>query len=319
MEVKVAPVQKISEKSHYFCVAPMMAKTDRHARFFHRILSKKAMLYTEMISIYGIIRGKNYELLNHNQEEHPLALQLGGSDPEMLAEGAIMGEESGYTEINLNVGCPSPKASNGKIGACLMKEPKLIGKCVNLMKSSTNVTISVKTRIGIDDMDIGKPLDDFVETVADNGCSTIIIHARKALLKGLNPKENRNIPPLNYSRVYDLKSKFPDLNIVINGGIKNIEECKNHLKYTDGVMLGRCAYEQPYLLSDVDNELFKLSKKTISREDALKKYKKYCISEVRKGTSLNLVTRHIMGLYHGCNGAKAWRKKLADIKDVKQL
>ena len=319
MEEKVSSKQNISEKSHYFCVAPMMAKTDKHARFFHRILTKRAMLYTEMIPIYGIIKGKNNKLLEHNQEEYPLALQLGGSDPEMLAEGSIMGEEKGYTEINLNIGCPSPKASNGRIGACLMKEPKLIGKCINLMKSSTKLTISIKTRIGIDDMDIGKPLDEFIETVSDNGCNTVIIHARKALLKGLNPKENRNIPPLNYSRVYDLKNKFPDLNIVINGGIKSIDECKYHLKYTDGVMLGRYAYDQPYILSNVDNELFELDNKPISRIDAVKEYKKYCINEVKKGTSPNLVTRHIMGLYHGCKGAKTWRKKLANIKDVKQL
>jgi tRNA-dihydrouridine synthase A len=297
----------------------MMARTDRHARYFHRLLSENARLYTEMIPIFGILNGNTDKLLKYNKEESPVVLQLGGSDPEMLAEAAIIGEEWGYDEINLNIGCPSPRAYQGRIGACLMKEPELIGKCIYRMKSSTRLTVSIKTRIGIDDMDIGKPLDDFIKRTADNGCHTIIIHARKALLKGLNPKENRNIPPLNYNRVYDLKEKFPNLNIIINGGIKNIDECKVHLKYTDGVMLGRVAYDQPYILSYVDKELFGSDKMQITRDVAIKKFKQYCTKENKKGTSLNQMTRHVMGLYHGCTGAKAWRKKIASASDVNSL
>ena len=238
--------------SHRFSVAPMMDRTDRHCRYFHRLLTKKSKLYTEMLHSNAILKGNTERLLEFKNEEHPLAIQLGGSDPKSLAEASVIAEKFGYKEINLNVGCPSSKVQKGKFGAVLMKEPKLVSECINEMYKSVNIPVTVKCRIGVDDMDKESELDRFVEEVSSSGCNTFIVHARKAWLKGLSPKENREIPPLDYERVYRLKEKFHSLNIVVNGGIKSVQDSLNHLQFVDGVMLGREAYDNPCLLYTSD-------------------------------------------------------------------
>ena len=242
--------------SHRFCIAPMMDRTDRHCRYFHRLLTKRSFLYTEMLHSNAILNGNTSKLLEYDQEEHPLAIQLGGSDPVSLAEASVISEEFGYKEINLNIGCPSTKVQKGRFGAVLMKEPGLVSKCISAMKKSVSIPVTVKCRIGVDDMDEDTYLDKFIKEVSFAGCETFIIHARKAWLKGLSPKDNREIPPLNYQRVYKLKDAFPDLNFIINGGIKTIEESLDHLQYVDGVMLGREAYNNPYILTEVDSSIF---------------------------------------------------------------
>ena len=296
-----------------FCIAPMMDRTDRHCRYFHRVLTKKSHLYTEMIHSNAIINGDTDTLLAFNPKEHPLALQLGGSDPYILAEASEISKAFGYKEINLNVGCPSSKVQKGKFGAVLMKEPKLVAECVKKMKNTVNIPITVKCRIGVDDMDEHKHLDSFISKVYDAGCETFIIHARKAWLKGLSPKENREVPPLNYERVYKLKETFPAINLVINGGIKSIDESLSHLQHVDGVMIGREAYENPLLLEKVDHRIFHEEYIPLTRKDILKIFYPYIKSEVESGTKLNLITRHLMGLFKGFDGAKNIRKLIISL------
>tara|TARA_B100000902_G_C27153272_1_gene834870 strand:+ start:122 stop:1009 length:888 start_codon:yes stop_codon:yes gene_type:complete len=278
-------------------------------------MSKRAFLYTEMLHSNAVIRGNKELLLKYNPKEHPLALQLGGSDPGLLGEASAISEEFGYTEVNLNVGCPSSKVQKGKFGAVLMKEPKLVASCINKMKKSTNIPVTVKCRIGVDNMNTDKHLDHFIEEVSSAGCDTFIIHARKAWLSGLSPKDNREIPPLDYQRVYKLKDSFPNINFVINGGIKSINESIKHLQYVDGVMIGREAYDNPLLLTEVDSSIFYEEKAVISRSDILRKLFPYLKEEVEQGTKISHITRHLMGLFRGFNGAKNLRKLLMSVND----
>lgn len=296
---------------HRFCVAPMMAWTDRHTRYFLRLISRNAGLYTEMVTANALVYGNPARFLAFDDSEHPVALQLGGSDPVLLAKAAHIGEAWGYDEINLNVGCPSDRVSNGHFGACLMAEPSLVADCIQAMAEAVSLPVTVKCRIGIDDMDTGEPLDRFIESTHRAGCQTFIIHARKAWLKGLSPKENRDIPPLDYARVYQLKKHYSDLKIILNGGIKTIDQSKEHLEHVDGVMLGRAAYETPYLLAEVDQQFFGESGPAASRVSIVEKFLPYCDNEVARGTPLHRMTRHILGLFHGCPGARQWRRHLS--------
>lgn len=289
----------------------MMAWTDRHARFFLRLISRNARLYTEMVTANAIIHGRQDRFLAFNDAEHPVALQLGGSDPAALAEAAKIGENWGYDEINLNVGCPSDRVSSGQFGACLMAHPSLVADCVQSMSEAISLPVTVKCRIGIDDMDTGEPLDHFIETVSSADCNSFIIHARKAWLKGLSPKENRDVPPLDYQRVYELKQRFPHLSIIINGGIGTLEQSNEHLSHVDGVMLGRAAYETPYLLAAADQVIFGKTTPVPSRVSLVEQLIPYCDSEVERGTPLHRITRHILGLFHGCPGARQWRRHLS--------
>jgi tRNA-dihydrouridine synthase A len=269
-----------------------------------------------MLHSNAVIKGNTNKLLSYSHDEHPLAIQLGGSDPESLAEASVISEEHGYKEINLNVGCPSSKVQKGRFGAILMKEPKLVAKCVSNMKNSVTVPVTVKCRIGVDDMDQDAQLDRFIEEVSFEGCNTFIIHARKAWLKGLSPRDNREIPPLNYERVYKLKDKFHHLNIVINGGIKTIEESLEHLNHVDGVMVGREAYDNPLMLNSIDKEIYKETENSLTRTEILIKLLPYIQSEVNKGTKITHITRHIMGLFRGFHGAKDIRKYLVSLNNA---
>ncbi|MDE9534710.1 tRNA dihydrouridine(20/20a) synthase DusA [Xenorhabdus bovienii] len=295
-----------------FSVAPMLDWTDRHCRYFHRLLSKEALLYTEMVTTGAIIHGKgNY--LAYNEEEHPLALQLGGSEPQALAQCAKIAQEQGYDEINLNVGCPSDRVQNGRFGACLMGEAKLVADGVKAMQDVVDIPVTVKTRIGIDEQDSYEFLCDFIDTVVKNSdCDNFIIHARKAWLSGLSPKENREIPPLDYPRVYQLKKDFPQLTLSINGGIKSLEEAKQHLQYVDGVMIGREAYQNPSILAHVDRELFNKAASVVNTIDAIKALYPYIERELSKGTYLGHITRHILGIFQGIPGARQWRRHLSE-------
>ena len=299
--------------SHRFSVAPMMDRTDRHCRYFHRLLTKRSLLYTEMLHANAVLKGDTEKLLNHHTDEHPLVLQLGGSDPSALAEASSISEKFGYSEVNLNVGCPSSKVQKGRFGAVLMKEPKLVAKCISQMKEATTLPVTVKCRIGVDDMDQNIHLDNFINEVSSAGCNTFIIHARKAWLKGLSPKDNREIPPLNYERVYKLKNTFPDLKFIINGGIKSLHESSIHLQHVDGVMIGREAYENPLLLAEVDSVIFLDKKVSTSRSDILKSLIPYIGEELERGTKISHITRHLMGLFRGFNGAKNMRKYLISL------
>ncbi|MCV0370930.1 tRNA dihydrouridine(20/20a) synthase DusA [Filomicrobium sp.] len=299
-------------KPHRFCIAPMMDWTDRHCRFFHRLLTRKALLYTEMVTAPAVLHGARERLLGFAPGEHPLALQLGGSDPAQLADAAEIGEAFGYDEINLNVGCPSDRVQEGRFGACLMAEPELVAKCIAVMRARVRVPVTVKCRIGIDDQDSEVHFQRFIDTVADAGAEVFIVHARKAWLKGLSPKENREVPPLDYARVYRLKSARPDLTIVINGGIADVDESERHLQHVDGVMLGRAAYQTPYLLADVDQRLFISDSAVPSRGDVLRQLVPYVERHLDAGGRLNNVTRHILGLYHGRPRARAFRRHLSE-------
>ena len=301
-----------------FCVAPMMDRTDRHERFFLRSLSKKAYLYTEMINANAVLFGNQNELLKFNECEHPLAIQLGGNDPIKLSEAATISESYGYDEINLNIGCPSTKVQNGDFGAILMKNPNLVAKCVKAIKNKVNIPVSVKCRIGVDDMDEKKDLNTFIKKVSDSGCEVFIVHARKAWLKGLSPKENRNIPPLNYERVYKLKDEFPHLEIIINGGLENIEDSKNHLTKVDGVMMGRKAYENPFQLTKVDHLFYGMPFLSKTRKEVLLKMIPYIIQQHRAGVKINLISRHFMGLTKGTRFAKQIRANLTNLNALKE-
>ena len=302
--------------SHRFCVAPMMERTDRHERVFLRCITKQAFLYTEMIHINTILYGDRVPLLSYNNIEHPLAIQLGGSDPTKLAECATLAEELGFKEVNLNVGCPSKKVQNGSFGAILMLNPLLVAKCIKAMSEACSIPVTIKCRIGVDDMSEENGLSNFIKIIADAGVKTFIIHARKAILKGLNPKQNREIPPLNYSRVYKLKEEFFDKEIIINGGIKTLEDCNNHLKYIDGVMMGREAYNNPYILREVDCKIYGNEYKSLTREDILLNFLPYIKKQQTEGVSIQNITKHLMGLYKGTNLAKKNRLFFAElIKD----
>ena len=302
--------------SHKFSVAPMMDRTDRHCRYFHRLLTKRSLLYTEMLHANAVLKGDTEKLLNHHTDEHPLVLQLGGSDPSALSEASSISEKFGYSEVNLNVGCPSSKVQKGRFGAVLMKEPKLVAKCISQMKEATTLPVTVKCRIGVDDMDQNIHLDNFINEVSSAGCNTFIIHARKAWLKGLSPKDNREIPPLNYKRVYKLKNTFPDLKFIINGGIKSLHESSIHLQHVDGVMIGREAYENPLLLAEVDSVIFSDKKVSTSRSDILKSLIPYISDELERGTKISHITRHLMGLFRGFDGAKNMRKYLISLNNA---
>ena len=304
--------------NHRFCVAPMMDRTDRHERYFLRTITSEALLYTEMIHGNAVINGDTPTLLKYDLKEHPLAIQLGGSDPCLLAEASQISEDYGFKEVNLNVGCPSDRVQKGRFGAILMKEPKLVAKCVNSMCKRTNIPITVKCRIGVDEMNEDSGLDNFINHVKDAGCKTFIVHARKAWLKGLSPKQNREIPPINYSRVYKLKEKFSDLNIIINGEISSIDESLAHLDEVDGVMMGREAYDNPYLLKDVDNKIFNKKKKIKNRKEILMDYLPYLESQYQNDIKLVHVTKHLMGLFKGLKGAREIRRFLTRIDSIEE-
>ncbi len=301
-----------AELSHRFCVAPMMDWTDRHDRVFLRKLSSHALLYTEMVTSAALKHGDAQYLLQHSPEEHPVALQLGGSDPAELAQAALLAENSGYDEINLNVGCPSERVQSGAFGACLMAEPELVAQCISRMRDTVDLPVTVKCRIGIDDRDSQAELEDFIGLVAEAGCSTFIVHARKAILSGLSPKENREIPPLKYESVFAVKRAFPQLSIVINGGIKTLQDAQLLLAKTDGVMLGREAYQNPFILNDVDATFFGSEPNSQSRTERLQQYLPYVEQELKRGTPLHHMTRHILGLYKGQKGGRQFRRHLSE-------
>ena len=303
---------------HRFCVAPMMDRTDRHEKFFLRSLSKKAYLYTEMINANAVLFGDQNELLKFNECEHPLAIQLGGNDPIKLSEAATISESYGYDEINLNIGCPSNKVQSGNFGAILMNKPNLVAKCVKAIKNKVNIPVSVKCRIGVDDMDEEKDLNTFIKKVSDSGCKIFIVHARKAWLKGLSPRENRNIPPLNYERVYKLKDEFPHLEIIINGGLETIEDSKNHLTKVDGVMMGRKAYENPFQLTKVDHLFYGMPFLSKTRKEVLLRMIPYIIQQHKAGIKINLISRHFMGLTKGTRFAKQIRANLTNLNALKE-
>jgi len=292
-------------------VAPMMDCTDKHERYFLRLISKNVLLYTEMIVSEAIDRGDKKKLLSFNLKEKPVALQLGGSSPKLLSQASKIGEEFGYDEINLNLGCPSKKVQKNKFGACLIKEPNLVAECLSKMQSSTNLPVTVKTRIGYDDVEDYENLYNFINLLKSTGIKTFIIHARKAMLGKFTPKQNLNIPPLKYEMVYKLKEDFKDLEIVINGGITSVDQIKNHLNKTDGVMIGRSVYHSPYLLADIENEIFN-NQEILSRQEVLEKLVPYVKEEIKKGARMNQIMRHTLGLFHGQTGSSFWKRYLSE-------
>ena len=292
-------------------VAPMMDCTDRHARFFLRLISKNTLLYTEMVVAEAISRGDKKKLLEFNINEKPIALQIGGSSPTLLAEATKVGEDFGYDEINLNLGCPSKKVEKNKFGACLMKEPSLVADCLSKMQSVTKLPVTIKTRIGYDDTEDYENLHYFISTLKNTGIKTFIIHARKAILGKFTPKQNLNIPPLKYDFVYRLKKDFPNEEIIINGGITSTEQAKAHLKVVDGVMIGRSAYHTPYILADIEREVF-YNKDVLSRHEVIEQLIPYIRNEIKKGTRLNQIMRHTLGLFHGQVGSSYWKRYLSE-------
>lgn len=290
----------------------MMDWTDRHCRYFHRLISQHALLYTEMVTTGALIHGDRHRFLQFNPEENPLALQLGGSNPQDLATCAKMAEDYGYDEVNLNVGCPSERVQNGRFGACLMAEPQLVAECVAAMKQAVNIPVTVKSRIGVDDKDSYEELVNFVATIAQAGCETFIIHARKAWLSGLSPKQNRDVPPLRYDLVYQLKTDFPQLEIILNGGITTLDQAAEVLQYVDGVMMGREAYHNPYLLADVDKRFYGVQREPLSREAILELLIPYIQQQLKNEVRLNSVVRHTLGLFHGMPGGRLWRRHISE-------
>src|ERR1700723_1747615 len=295
-----------------FSVSPMMDWTDRHCRMFHRLMTRRGRLYTEMLTSGAILHGDRQRLLGFNSAEHPVALQLGGSDPRDLAAAARIGEDFGYDEIKLHVGCPSDRVKEGRFGACLMAEPALVAEGVAAMKRAVNIPVTVKCRIGIDDQDPETALDELARGVVAAGADALIVHARKAWLNGLSPKENRDIPPLDYDRVYRLKASMPEVPVIINGGVASLEEAKLHLAHVDGVMLGRAAYQEPWRLLNVDPELFSEAAPFATMKDALEAMMPYIERELSLGTRLHSITRHFVGAFHGGPGARAFRRYLAE-------
>ncbi len=293
-------------------VAPMMDWTDRHERYFLRLFSRRILLYTEMITTGAILHGDRERILGYDAREHPLALQVGGSDPEALAECAKIGQDCGYDEVNLNLGCPSDRVQTGRFGACLMAEPDRVARCVEAMGRAVEVPVTVKTRIGIDDRDSYSELRHFVQTVANAGCRVFIVHARKAWLQGLSPKENREIPPLRYDMVYRLKQDFSDLEIVMNGGIKTLDHIRQHLTCVDGAMIGREAYQNPYFLASADPMFYGDERPVLTRHEILEQFVAYAETQLARGVRLGQMTRHILGLFQGAPGARAWRRHLSE-------
>ncbi|WP_299692574.1 tRNA dihydrouridine(20/20a) synthase DusA [uncultured Vibrio sp.] len=298
--------------SSRFSVAPMLDWTDRHCRYFHRLLSQQTLLYTEMVTTGAILHGKG-DFLEYSEQEHPIALQLGGSNPIDLAACAKLAGERGYNEVNLNVGCPSDRVQNGRFGACLMAEPELVADCVSAMKEVTDMPITVKTRIGIDDQDSYEFLTQFISTVSEKaGCEQFTIHARKAWLSGLSPKENREIPPLDYDRAYQIKKDFPELVIAVNGGVTTLEQTKEHLQHLDGVMIGREAYHSPFILAEVDQQIFGLDTPIKKRSQVVEEMYPYIERELSNGASLGHISRHMLGLFQSMPGARQWRRYISE-------
>jgi len=293
-------------------VAPMMDWTDRHCRFFLRQFSPRILLYTEMIVAQAIVKGDRKYLLEFDPAEHPVALHLGGAEPAMLAEAAAIGASFGYDEINLNVGCPSDRVQQATFGACLMARPRLVADCVRAMRAAVAVPVTVKCRIGIDDRDDWEFLRDFVAAIADAGCGVVIVHARKAILKGLSPKQNREVPPLDYARAWRVKQEFPALTVVVNGGLRTVPQVAEQLAHADGVMLGREAYHNPYLLPALHRAIFPDGFATPEAGGIVAHMRRYAEREVARGTPLRSITRHMMGLFHGQAGARAWRHALSE-------
>jgi len=289
----------------------MMDCTDRHDRFFLRLMSKNVMLYTEMVATKSAIHGDRKKILSFSPEEKPLALQVGGSNKDELAEVAKIGEDMGYDEININLGCPSKKVQKNKFGACLMKEPELVAECIHSMVNACKIPVTAKTRIGFDDVEDFDYLNNFITQMRDAGAKTFILHARKAMLSGLSPKQNLNIPKLNYNMVYKIKKENPNLEIIINGGITKVSEIKDHLNYCDGVMIGRSIYQNPYYLVEIEKEIFNVSDSP-TREKVVQKLLEYLDKEVKEGTKVNHIMRHTVGLYHGQVGSKEWKRYLSD-------
>ncbi len=301
--------EKITHNGAFrFSVAPMMDWTDRHCRAFHRVLTKEALLYTEMVTSKAVLHGDRDRLIGFSDIEHPVALQLGGSEPDELAECARIAEAFGYDEVNLNCGCPSDRVQSGSFGACLMREPELVADCMRAMGEATKLPVTVKCRIGVDDQEPRDALFALVEACAAAGVSTFIVHARKAWLKGLSPKENRDVPPLDYQLVYDLKRAHPELTISLNGGVASLEEAETHLAHVDGVMLGRVAYHEPALLGQVDRRIFAGEGADVGPFEALAAYRPYMEAQLAQGTPLTHMTRHMLGLMHGLPGARAFRR-----------
>jgi tRNA-dihydrouridine synthase A len=297
--------------SRRFSVAPMMEWTDRHCRFFHRLLTRRALLYTEMLTTGAVLHGDRARLLRFDAAEHPLALQLGGSEPRALAACARIGAGAGFDEINLNVGCPSDRVQEGRFGACLMAEPDLVGDCVAAIKAAVAIPVTVKCRLGVDDQDPEQALEDFAQAVERAGADALIVHARKAWLKGLSPKENREVPPLDHQRVYRLKAAHPRLTVVLNGGIAGVKDALAHLAHVDGVMIGRAAYQEPWRLLAVDPVFFGEDAPFASPQDAAAALVPYIANELSNGTRLHAITRHLHGLFRAVPGARAFRRHLA--------
>lgn len=293
------------------CVAPMMDWTDRHCRYFHRLISPSALLYTEMVTTGAIIHGDVERFLAYNQEEHPLALQLGGSDPQDLASCSKLAEQYGYDEVNLNVGCPSDRVQRGRFGACLMLEPELVKECLTAMNEAVDIPVTIKTRLGVDDHYSYEYMRDFVAQVAESGVDVFVMHARKAVLAGLSPKQNREVPPLHHDWVYRLKKEMPQLEIVINGGIDSVESAQSQLQYVDGVMLGRAAYQQPWVLAECQEALF-APHTPVDRDEVVEKMTAYIDRQIARGTAVKHVSRHVMGLFQGLPGARKWRRYLSE-------
>ena len=305
--------------SHKFCIAPMMQYTDMHDRYLLRLISKKAFLYTEMIATGSLVYGKCFDQLEFNKEEHPVGVQLGGSNIDDLIECSKKCEQYGYDEINLNVGCPSDRVQKGKFGACLMLEPKLVAECLLNMQNVVDIPVTIKCRLGVDNHESYEFLHNFVSIVSQSGVATFIIHARNGILKGLSPRQNRNIPPLKYDYVYKLKKDFPHLEIVINGGIKNLDQSETHLKSVDGVMIGRAAYENPFMLKDVDSRFFNKESCIESKKQVLNKYFEYIDKQLKNGHDLGRMMKHLFGLSKGDKHAKSFRIKILEVIKDKQL
>ncbi len=290
----------------------MMDHTDKHFRYFMRLLSKHVVLYTEMITTGALIHGDRKRFLDYEKREHPLAIQLGGNNPNDLAECSLIAEGEGYDEVNLNIGCPSDRVQNGQFGACLMSNTKLVSECVNKIQATVKIPVTVKTRIGIDDQDSYEFLYNFIKSVNDAGCDTFIIHARKAILSGLSPKQNREIPPLNYERVHAIKQSLPSLNISINGGFTELDQIQSQLQHVDGVMVGRAAYQNPFMLVEADNVIFNDDSSSLTRHEILEEFKHYVAKQCALGVNIKNLTRHIIGLYQGQPGARQFRRMLSD-------
>ena len=298
---------------HKASIAPMMQYTDMHDRYLLRLISKKVFLYTEMVTTGAILYGKCFHQLEFNKEEHPVAIQLGGSDVDDLVKSAKIAEDYGYDEINLNVGCPSDRVQKGRFGACLMLEPEHVAECLNAMQTNVKVPVTIKCRLGVDHHEDYEFLYNFVNIVQDAGIKHFIIHARNGILKGLSPRQNRHIPPLKYDYVYKLKKDFSNLNITINGGIKTIDECKDHLKYVDGVMIGRAAYENPFLIKDIDTELYGIESNVNSKKSILNQYLDYVEEKLQEGHDLSRMMKHLFGLSRGDKFAKSFRIKILEV------